>query len=302
MKFSIDLLRHLFVLAVIVQHMTSESRYSVGTNAGLASFVDWIDGAVAGFFFISGFLFKSPESVWAYSKKQAIRLLIPFFLFSVTYALILSGLDIETLRSGLIKTATLHGSGMQLYFLPFFLLIKVSHACLCNLVGPRFRRPLEFVLLFVLVTVCLQFPTRTSTGDDYQLLPYYYGAFVLGSLYQASSSMRYHPVGVVVVLLGLVAIGVFDKRFFDLAGIVALFAFASLIAPSFPNRRLPGSGGIYLLHTPVVNYTISTLLVAIGVFEGWNIVLSVVTTYALCLWATLLFIRLAPKYRWMLLE
>ena len=69
MSYGIDILRHLFSFAVILQHMTSVSRYTVETNKKLASVIDLVDGAVIGFFFISGYLFKQPNNVLVNIKK-----------------------------------------------------------------------------------------------------------------------------------------------------------------------------------------------------------------------------------------
>ena len=81
MKFGIDLLRHLFCIAVLVQHMPSESRYSEATGAQLMQVIGWVDGAVVGFFFLSGFLFKRPDRWSRYAVQQSKKLLLPF-LFS----------------------------------------------------------------------------------------------------------------------------------------------------------------------------------------------------------------------------
>ena len=174
MNFGIDLLRHLFSFAVILQHMTSASRYSVETNLGLTSVIDWVDGAVIGFIFISGFLFKRQPHLLAYAKKQATRLLIPFFLFSFVYAVILSVLGKATLWGGLVATATLHGSGMQLYFLPYLFFITVSYACFIDKITLKLRRPTEIAIVLILVLFCLMYPTGSSTGPEYRLLPFYY--------------------------------------------------------------------------------------------------------------------------------
>lgn len=302
MTFGIDLVRHLFSFAVILQHMTSESRYSVETNLKLTSVIDWVDGAVIGFFFISGFLFKNSHDLLAYTKKQAIRILTPFFLFSLVYAVILSVLGKATLWNGLVATATLHGSGPHLYFLPFLFFITVTYAFFIDKVALKLTKPTEIVSVFILILFCLMYPTSSSTGPDFKLLPFYYVSFILGMLYHTTLNKRYQPVGILVTIVIFLVIGISDPRFLDLAGILTLFTFVRQIARYLPNRRLPGSGGIYLLHTPIINYTISILLVHLAVVQEENIFISVFLTYVLCYLLTLMFIRFLPKYRYLLLE
>lgn len=302
MNFGIDLLRHLFSVAVILQHMASGSRYSVETNLKLTSIVDWVDGAVIGFFFISGFLLKDPHNFLAYAKKQAIRILIPFFLFSLLYTVILSILGKATLWNGLVATATLHGSGPHLYFLPFLLFITVTYTFFIDKVALKLRSPVEIASVFILILFCLIYPTSSSTGPDYKLLPFYYVSFILGMLYRTTLDKHYQPVGILVTIAIFLVIGISDPRFFDLAGILTLFTLVHQMARYLPSRRLPGSGGIYLLHTPIINYTISILLVHFAVIQEENIFISVLLTYVLCYLFTLLFIRFLPKYRYLLLE
>jgi fucose 4-O-acetylase-like acetyltransferase len=127
MKLGIDILRHFLTIFVILQHMTS-SRYSIDVNAEISSYEDFIDGAVAGFFIISGYYSKKQTDLLKFTRLLAIRLLVPFFIFSVTYTLILFALDKSSLSDGLYKTITLHGAGMQLYFLPYLLVVSFSFA------------------------------------------------------------------------------------------------------------------------------------------------------------------------------
>lgn len=136
MKSSIDILRHIFAIAVIAQHMTSASRYSVETNLELARIINWIDGAVIGFFLISGYLFKAQNNIFAYCRKQTIRLIIPFFLFSLIYSVLLAILGKESLVDGLEKTVRLQGAGMQLYYLPYLLFVTIVF----SIVERRFRQ------------------------------------------------------------------------------------------------------------------------------------------------------------------
>lgn len=302
MNFGIDLLRHLFSLAVILQHMTSASRYSHETNLQLASLVNWVDGAVVGFFFISGFLFKPSNDLSSYAKKQTVKLLVPFFLFSLIYSLILAGLGKSTLLYGLTETVMLHGASMQLYFLPFLLFISVTYAFCFEYIPSKLKRDVAVVLVVILISICLIFPTDSSTGSNYKLLPFYYVSFILGSLCRVTSKGQYKQVNTLGAVLISLFIGLYDSRFYDLSGVILLFVIGQVISQYLPERRLFGSGGVYLLHTPIINFAISILLLKIGVSDELNILFSMAITYLLCLTITFAIVRLQPKYKWLLLE
>ncbi len=301
MGFGLDLLRHLFCLAVIVQHMASASRYSGETLQSLAAVVGWVDGAVLGFFLISGFLFKRPSSVTGYMKKQAWRLLVPFLAFSLLYAVVLAVMGKQPLGSGLLDTATLRGTGMQLYFLPYLLVVGSVHAVIDRLV-PALRIQVLSVLLSFAFLMCFWFPTSGSSGPDFRLLPLYAGAYWAGVLAQAFAVRGQCGVFMLSLMAVSLGVGMLDPRFDDVAIVAAIFGACFMLRAWLPHARLPGSGGVYLLHTPVVNFAISSVLSSIGVAQGWNIGLSVLLTYALCLAITRWVIDHLPAHRWLLLE
>lgn len=296
LSFGLDLLRHLFSVAVIVQHMASASRYSVQTNQGLASVVAWVDGAVLGFFFISGFLFKEPVSLRRYAKKQALRLLLPFFIFSLLYAVVLAIAGKAELASSLASTLILRGSGMQLYFLPCLLLVSLLYAA-CNQV-----RGARGMLLLAVFCLSLFMPTPTPSGPDPKLLPLYMCAYLLGAVVGQLALRQHGTQALLCLVLVCLGVGLLDYRFHDLAAVVALFLLTYLLRSVLPQQRLPGSGGVYLLHTPVVNFAMSAALMQLGLQQGWNITASVVLTYGFCLVLTLIVVRRFPAQRWLILE
>jgi uncharacterized membrane protein len=97
-------------------------------------------------------------------------------------------------------------------------------------------------------------------------------------------------------------LGIEDVSFNYIAAGICAFALAHWLSSFLPNRREPGSGGVYLLHTPIINFAISIALLKVGFAQWPNAILTVVCTYLLCLALTLGFIRILPKWRWMLLE
>lgn len=294
----IDLLKHLFAIAVILMHMHSYARYSETTNQDLLGLSDYIDGAVFGFFLISGYLFKLQSSILGYIKKQAVRLLVPFILFSILYTSIFVLIGKIEVIEGIKKALFLHGVGMQLYFLPYLFLISVVYACVYEKLGLR-KNNVHLVFLILIILISIFLPTESSTGAHWKLLPFYFSAYVIGrvlKIYDTSNNFW----GVLITVLSIL-IGFVDNRFFDLAVVLFLFIFIKYFF-LLKTIRLPGSGGVYLLHTPLINFSISIFLDYLGLHQKWNIFASVLVTYIFCLMFTLLVIRFFPKYKWLLLE
>lgn len=300
MIFSIDLLRHLLSIAVISQHMSSLSRYSAETNAALLMANGWIDGAVAGFFLLSGFFFRPQKNISVYVKKQFTKIMLPFFIFSIVYATLLSLLGKSSLADGILKTITLHGASMQLYFLPYLFLINSLCAILYSTSFLK-SKTTTTVIFILLISSCLAFPTNSSTGSDLRLLPYYFLSFSIGIILQHAYSEKIKHAAFALAAFTS-ALGLYDTRFFDLTGVIILFWVAISLKGLLPDKRLPGSGGVYLMHTPILNFTISTILLQLSITESKNIILSIILTYTFCVILTTIITKILPKYKWVLLE
>ena len=296
----IDLARHVLALAVIVQHMHSISRYSPQVNAVLDDVCHYVDGAVAGFFLISGFLFKMPVAARSYIGRRAVRLLVPFLLFSAIYAGVLGLLGKSGAGSAAWAILSMHGVGPQLYFLPDLLLVSIAYLAARLALGRRVNPLwLDLCLLVSMVILSQLWKTSATTGPDPGLLSLYFSAFLAGRVLSEVGQLRAGAAA----LAGCVSLGVMgDGRYYSLALVLLWVVSCMQLSRYLPDRRLSGSGGIYLLHTPVINFAISTLLYRVGVAEGPNLIASIVATYGLCLMLTLGLLRSAPRWGWLLLE
>ena len=305
----IDLLKHLFALFVVFQHMTSESRYSIETNIFIQDTVRYIESAVMGFFLISGFFFHSQITIKIWLKKNFKRIILPFLIFSLLYTLLLFVFGKGSLSGGIIKTVMLHGASMQLYYLPYLFVISFFYLLLSK--WAKFLKIhfliIVFLIILVSLIVSLFLPTDSVTGSDYKLLPIYFLCFGVGICFQSIRETKCKKLNL-LVLLAIVffcIIGfMLDTRCFHLSFIIALFLAAFNLSIKYKSiqRIFHGSGGIYLLHTPIVNFAISTLLVKIGVLDVLNLFISWGTTYLCCLVLTFMWIKLYPKRKWILLE
>lgn len=295
---AVDLLRHYFAVGVIFIHMVSQARYSASTNFELAEFNDLIDGAVYGFFAISGVFFRPPLSFYTFFVRQFFRLMVPFLVFSLIYAVALWFLGKATLVAGLTATLTLHGAGMQLYFLPFLFFLTALFGTLTSFLQRNFTS-LEMCSIFLLLTfLALVFPVSSSTGGDYRQLFMYGAAFVFGMCVGRGSDLY---IVYFVAFLSAVA-AFFDSRFVDLIFVFFAVFMAVYLGKYFPRRRLWGSGAVYLLHTPVLNFAISDVFYRMGVLGWSNILASVFFTYFFCLISAFLMIRFFPRFRYLILE
>lgn len=297
----IDLLRHVLTVAVIYQHMMSRSRYSEGVTETLDYWVPLVDGAVACFFMLSGY-FSRPGLTGTRVVVTARRLLIPYFLFCLVYALLLGALGKLGAVEAVERTFTFAGVGPQLYFLPYLFVVSVVVTGVIDRIPSSLGRPLTGVFILVLFLAYLALPTERSTGPEPRLLALYALAYALG-VYRA----RY--AGSMECLAGVAAAGVaviflsWQQREWDLA-LVVLLVEGALRGSALIGRtgRLAGSGGVYLLHTPILNYGISIILLKFGIGEAANVVAALVMTYLTALAITLVVIRAMPRLRPYLLE
>ncbi len=297
----VDLLRHLFVLAVIFQHMSSQSRYSDAVNGQLAHWSPLVDGAVAGFFLLSGYFFRPGMTRQSFAAR-AKRLLIPYVAFSLVYTAVLGSMGKMRFQHGIVNILDGAGVGPQLYFLPYLLLIWTCWGLIIDRVPEQRRKLATATTLLVVFLVYLVLPTRGSTGPDPHLLPLYALAFVWGFYRRAYAGELISNVAIGIAIVSLFAIP-WQARVWDLP-LVLLLTEVSIRGSALLNHggRLPGSGGIYLLHTPVLNYALSTFVLMAGIGGFENAMITLVLTYVVALLMTLTAIRVAPYIRPFLLE
>lgn len=312
---TLDLSRHVFALAVIWIHTDSVSRYSEMTRLWRAGIADWLDGCVFGFFMLSGFFSIGHGNVAQIpgmrmgARRIVLRLALPYFCFSLLYTLILPIFTDFPISAGLYRTVRLIGMGGQLYFLPCLLVVSLLAMLIWRL-SARSRRRIELPVLIgiaaLLIAVGVAHPIPVSTGPMRSLFPLYFAAYLLG---QSLALSRYCATagrwGLMMALLAApLALGFVDKRFLDFFAATALIVSALVLHDRgvLSGRRLPGAGGVYLLHTPIVNFGVATVLVYAGLTEEVNILVTVLLTYIACLGGTVAFIRWQPRLSGVLLE
>jgi fucose 4-O-acetylase-like acetyltransferase len=298
----LDILRHIFALSVIFQHMASVNRFTVTEIQFVKDVVFYIDGAVAGFFLISGFCFHKDVPFKLFVRKKFKRIMFPFFIFSFLYAIIMTLLDKYTLVAGLKDILLFRGIGPQMYFLPYLFLVSLAYFGYYKILN-RLKVKSELIFLIVLfsifVLISLFMQTDSPTGQGGAKLVFYFVCFGIGILIRLFS--RIHTLFIILISFGL---GFYDFRYFHISGVVIVSMFAIFVSRyfCFLQRGISGSGGVYLLHQPITSNAISMILLATGISGYCNLFLSWGLTYVFCLLTTLLLIHYFPLKKWILLE
>lgn len=203
------------------------------------------------------------------------------------------------ISSAIFQILTFHGVGPQLYFLPYLLLIWMLWAVISVIV-----RDGKFWVIIILFSflLCQKFPILGSTGSNIRLLPFYFFGFGVGVL-MGSKMKQLGFIPVLLIALSLLA-GCFDARFSDFGLVLCLLLLARSLDYSgfLSGKSFPGSGGIYLLHTPVTNYAFVTLFLLCGIKGLPNLLFSVLFTYVFCLFSSCFIIKYFPRFKIYILE
>lgn len=292
----IDAMRHLLSIGVIIQHTWSASRYPAEMRPAYESLTTVLGGTVFGFFLISGFFLKRRDDLRTYSISRAVRIIVPYLLFSAIYglaAILLHGAPAIPL---LVDTFILHGTSMQLYFLPYLFIIDISAVALFSrVISPNPRVILALAAVAVLAILAL--PTPNTTGSGLRLAIFYIFGLLAGMLIARVSVRQALALSAAALILGIAV----DERLVIAGMTMSVFLLFLHISDLFP-PTLPGSGAVYLLHTPVLNFALSTVLLAAGVGDWLNLTLTVVLTYVVCIGLAAAVFMFLPKRRFLILE
>jgi len=293
----LDAYRHLLAIFVITIHTWSASRYGPDLREGYDNILQVTGCAVFGFFLVSGFLFKPEASLKEIAARKASRLLVPYLLFSLAYAVV-SGVVFGSgeFLNRIINTVLLRGGAMQLYFLPELYVIELLALFAFKLFGSRTSVAASTILIVALFAT-LATPTPYTTGPGWKLAIFYVVGFVTGVLCRRTSDATPAILLVLFLLVGALV----DYRFAVAAVALVLFQLFIRTTRLVPTS-LPGSGAVYLLHTPILNFSISVALSNFG-FQGWsNYWMTVLLTYLVCIAVFAALSRYAPSTQKYLLE
>jgi hypothetical protein len=214
----------------------------------------------------------------------------------------------QSIEYGLLSTVTLHGSSMQLYFLPYLFFVALGFLLISSVLGQLNMKHLPWLggLTVLLTGFAMLFPTRSAFGPDMRLVPLYGAMYVLGNCFSTALhfSQKSYRIFSLVSLVVSGALAHFDSRFIAVSITLLLFmvAFEVSSMTGLQGRSFYGSGGVYLLHTPVLNFAISTMMLHFGIVSYINLFASVFITFGICLPFTIWFVSRFKSLRFLLLE
>ena len=234
--FSIDALRVIAIIAVILIHTTTKSLQAIDHNVTLAPFTLFLNQfarfAVPLFFLISGFVLElnyKKLSIITFFKKRALRVIVPFVVWSLIYNYI-------------------GESSYHLYFVPtliiFYLAFPILHKILSVIKKPTIITILGLIqitlLFFDYYIVRLQLP------EVFRVASLVFGMFVIGMV--ASEKVQ--------------QIRAFVEKYFGLLTILSLSCLSYIFIHVFEmTTRLRTTAFIYNQYSPL-NY-IFTILFAL---------------------------------------
>ena len=161
--FSIDALRVIAILAVILIHASTKSMAVTGLDITIQPFSLFLNQAarfaVPLFFLFFCFVLelnnKKDLSFVEFFKKRASRIVIPFAFWSVVYLLYGNKLDIAALfRNNFLDTLLYGTASYHLYFIPTLILFYLAFPFL-HLLMPILKKPITLIVLYFIQGVLL---------------------------------------------------------------------------------------------------------------------------------------------------
>lgn len=256
--FSIDALRVIAILAVLLIHSTTKTLQTLDHNVLIAPLSLFLNQAsrfaVPLFFLISGFVLELNNreglSYITFFKKRASRIVVPFLFWSTIYFLIGNGFDFGNLFSLRFLKDIFYGTASyHLYFIPTLILFYLSFPFLHSIIK-IIKNPFVLCCIVILQTA-LQFKD------------YYFSQLPI------QEDLRIATLSISMFILGMVAshhkenIFAFIKKYF-IFSVLSLFSLSVIIFFHVKNLTLikHTSGYIYNQYGPL-NYLYTALIASV---------------------------------------
>lgn len=290
---AIHVMRWLAITAVIVNHLSFDSRYNQMTLNVISIFRQMSGWCVLCFFGISGYFVGGRDAVLPWMEKRAKRLLIPYFTVSIISFLALfliskSGVYALSVRVSLgqfvQRLLIMAGCGPQFYFLPYLFIVSVI-----IFLSSRFiSRPwLLFIFSMVVGIQSLSNGSLETMGIGWGKMPIYILAYCLGAwLVQAEVKNVYRVLfsgSVLAILMVFLGYGSWLCCLmlpWCVYYLIRDWGVVGLLGDSLSSYS---SGAVYLWHAPLCVSIVSIVLMKLGVFELWNFFFTCMVAIVLCL-------------------
>lgn len=280
---AIDAVRGLAIIGVFFLHDRFFARGNDSYRAYADAFAVVFDWSVIAFFFLSGLLSRRQGKFIESTKRNFVRLMLPFFLFNVFYNLaFLSLAGLGCLPSAVVKLGEIWtwpfvSPAFQLYFLPFlFVSLTAVQASMC-LPFSRTARGLDIALVCLILLVLAFYglagcPSRAN-GNDLLLLPLYTAGVAYGMLLQGRTG---RVPAILFSLGGMAGMAGWAVISASAVSTTCLALFVPHLLLVFFEKSKTGAvrgalawlgqraGGIYLWHTPLLMPVVNILLSMAG--------------------------------------
>jgi surface polysaccharide O-acyltransferase-like enzyme len=309
----IDALKGIAMIGVLFAHMSFTSRFD-GRALEVVEIVQFFLGwCVMAFFWASGFLSKDAPQTEADVRRSIAgkfkRLLVPCFIFSITYKIFRIGLSAtgcfswETpLPSGLSDALQflLWPIGPQFYFLHYLFGLSVMFAVLRLRLSPAVIYVIS-LMVFAGAHCFMGAPAR-GYGPDFRLLPYYVLSYVSGAYFRSADGRGETRILWTMFVVALIA-SVIDGRVFPFYIMVPMVVQHLLrMSPSLARWVKIGtlgeySAGIFVWHAPILMPVISIVcarLIGGGPVVIFAVAISTIIASVLLSMATVRFRVLKP--------
>ena len=280
---SIDSLKGLAIIGVVICHIAFVNKLDHKTIDEIYTLQYIFSWCVMGFFFCSGYLEKQWNGEFlAWSIKKIKRLLIPLFIFELTYKLILMlSSNLYSQNLDIDWNQFLSYSAPQTYYL-FVLFILFVALKLINYIV-RFESGSLFFLVF-LVLLFSESP-NIAYGNDILLYPYYLLCMLSGVIVRSKEEC----FSSMIAVLFCFAVALFAGTDVLVFTFVPMFVYAvfKIISPAEIMRPLKALGkyssSIYIWHTPIIlPFFLMIALPFLG--KGWfTVITSSILTLILCI-------------------
>jgi hypothetical protein len=189
----VDSLKGLAIIGVMFAHMYFVGRMNSAALDLVSSLQMLFGWCVSAFFFLSGVTSKPINNIAdlkLFAVNRFYRLLVPFFIFSVTNKVIVGALQGFGLPLGLpIKLDDVQGlveflkapAGPQLYFLPYLFLVSACTSALCFWIGERYTK--VALAFWVIAAYFFVDVPEKGYGADFSLFPIYAYSYLVGVIF-----------------------------------------------------------------------------------------------------------------------
>jgi hypothetical protein len=308
--FEVDALKAMAIIGVIFAHISFEGRLAPIT-LDITNFIQLALGwCVIAFFWASGFLEKAkPETatdIYYLAKKRFFRLIVPCIIFSLSYKILLLLIYLtgyfswdSSIPSNIheLLAFILYPVGPQFYFLyylfgiscVFFLLIK----CL-----PIEKVFTVSILLFPVTFTLIETPS-SGYGSNFNLLPFYFLAYLAGNYFGKSKAHLQQLLSYLIVSILVTAL--ISRSFIPLYIIVPsiiqyFFNKMPNLAKTINKTMISKfSSGIYVWHAPVVLPLVS--IICVKLFGGGPVI--ILPLIALTILICVMLSKLTLKFTWL---